>query len=555
MPPLNWTADTDLTSTGDEPAIPADTAVLTPQQAPVWARLVMPSIGDLIFLLTFWFLTFGSWGARLLSDADTGWHIRNGEQILGRHAVPYTDSFSYTMHGSPWYAWEWLYDVVLAIAHKFGGLNGVVVLSALLIALTFTTLFRMASRLCGNVVIAAALTLVAIGASSIHFLARPHLVTWLFVLVWLAALDKFRRDGNWKRLALLPVLMLIWVNLHGGFLLGLVLPVIYATANVWTAVTSSDVQTRRQNWAMARRIGIATLLTSAATLANPYGYKLYVHLSEYLGSSFLMNNISEFLSPDFHFVQVKLFLLLLVVALLAFALTKTSVLDILLVAFSTYAGLYAARNIPISAMLLTLVSAPMLARALDDIRLSDDLSSAIRRVARSTDNFSRRMMALERQLTWQVLPVALVALTLVVCANGGMIGSKQLLDLKFESKRLPVQAAEFLASNKIEAQVFAEDGWGGYLIYRLHPEGFSVFVDDRHDFYGEAFLKDYLKLTKLRRGWSDVLDRHWVNYVLIEPDAALANALRASADWNLMHQDGTAVVFARKVPIAPAMVK
>ena len=77
----------------------------------------------------------------MLYDADTGWHIRNGEIILATHSVPRTDLFSYTRAGQPWYAWEWLYDMVIAAIHHVAGLNGVVLFTAVIIAATFALLF------------------------------------------------------------------------------------------------------------------------------------------------------------------------------------------------------------------------------------------------------------------------------------------------------------------------------------------------------------------------------------------------------------------------------
>lgn len=107
----------------------------------------------------------------------------------------------------------------------------------------------------------------------------------------------------------------------------------------------------------------------------------------------------------------------------------------------------------------------------------------------------------------------------------------------------------------MKAQVFAQDGWGGYFIYRLNPDGFLVFIDDRYDFYGEAFLKDYLQVTRLGPKWSEILESHSVNYAVLEPESALATALRASSQWAAAHEDKTAVVFERKVPIPLKVVR
>ncbi|HET8669039.1 MAG TPA: hypothetical protein VFM10_13725, partial [Terriglobales bacterium] len=125
-----------------------------PGPSPLWVRLAMPSLADLLFIVTFWCLTIGMWGMGMLGDAGTGWHVRNGDHILATRSIPHVDYFSYTMSGRPWYAWEWLYDVVLACAHRLAGLNGVVVLSAVIVAFTFAFLFKLAARSSGNVAIA-----------------------------------------------------------------------------------------------------------------------------------------------------------------------------------------------------------------------------------------------------------------------------------------------------------------------------------------------------------------------------------------------------------------
>src|SRR5271157_2480281 len=103
-------------------------------------RFLLPSVRDMIFIFLFWSLLAGPLSNRPLADADIGWHIRSGEQILATHSLPRTDPFSSTMQGQPWFAWEWLYDILLGSLHHACGLNGVVWLCALLVAATFAML-------------------------------------------------------------------------------------------------------------------------------------------------------------------------------------------------------------------------------------------------------------------------------------------------------------------------------------------------------------------------------------------------------------------------------
>src|SRR5690349_10497547 len=156
---------------------------------PAWLRYVLPSASDLIFTALLVTLAYGVFASKLLGDAGIGWHIRNGQQILVTRAIPHTDSFSSTMAGKPWYAWEWLADAGIAWVHRAMGLEGVVFTGAFLIALTFAMAFRLLIAKGANLLLALFLIVLAISASTIHFFARPHVVTWIFAVVFLWVLD------------------------------------------------------------------------------------------------------------------------------------------------------------------------------------------------------------------------------------------------------------------------------------------------------------------------------------------------------------------------------
>src|SRR5258708_5602650 len=149
-----------------------------------WARLLIPSLSELFFVAILVWLFMGSGGAGwsgLLVDADVGWHIRTGEYILDHHAVPRHDLYSFSKPDAPWYAWEWLTDVIDAGLHRWAGLKGVVLAAAVLIAIFSTTLIcRMAWRGV-HLFLALAISLLGVGASSMHFLARPHIYTLVFL--------------------------------------------------------------------------------------------------------------------------------------------------------------------------------------------------------------------------------------------------------------------------------------------------------------------------------------------------------------------------------------
>jgi hypothetical protein len=504
--------------------------------SPAWLRWMMPSAADLIFVALLAVLVFTPLSVRLLGDAGIGWHIRTGQQILATHAIPRVDPFSSTMQGQPWFAWEWLYDVVVGQLESTLGLNGVVWVNAIVIAAVFACCFRLLLRHGTDLFVALVLVLLAVSASMIHFLARPHVVSWLFTLVWFAILDASEREDS-KRRALwaLPVLMLLWANIHGGFLIGFVLLAIFWLSAAWSWFSANEnrIEEALQKLAARRRVldlaGVG-LLSALASLLNPYGWNLYGHAYAYLSNRFLMDHIDEFRSPDFHGVAQKSFLALLLIALAALTARgrELRLSGVLTVLFAVYAGLYASRNIPVSSILLVMVAGPL----------------SVVPLAR---RFSARMAAVESNLRGHAWPIIMIALTLLIAANGGRAASAKLMDAHFGPQRMPVAAVDFLQRDylphsSIRGPVLGPDYWGGYFIYRMYPKA-QVVVDDRHDLYGEEFFKSYLKMVRLEPGWEEFLRDHPAGYAVLPREAALTSMLLANSKWKQVYGDDVAVVF------------
>ncbi len=521
-------------------------AAISTSAARSWSRFALPSVTDLIFIVVLISLSTGAVATRLLNDAGTGWHIRNGELILATHSITRTDPFSSTMQGKPWYAWEWLYDVVIAAVHARAGLNGVVFVSALLIALTFALTFRLALARGGNFLVTLFFLLFSMGAAAVHFLARPHLLSWLLAIVWFHILDSSQSSSvGGRRLFWLPALMLVWVNVHGGFLAGFILLACYfigAGIHYWRFRNPGDRDITRKR---LRRLGFVSLLTALASLVNPFGYGLHIHIYRYLSNRFLISHIDEFRSPDFHGVAQQCFVVLLLVTFVGVIITriKPSASEVLVILFAIASGLYATRNLPVSAILLTLAAAPLFGD-----RFAEPSTEGPSQANRSyLSALSARMGATERRMGVHAWAVLVLVVGTAVAFHGGKLGDQQLMSATFSDKRFPVQAVDAIAQRHIPGPIFAPDYWGGYLIYRLSP-GVKVVVDDRHDLYGEEFFKDYLKLVNVQPGWQEVLKKNNVNWVLIPPESPLAGVLGVQQRWTVDYQDDVAVVLRNHSP-------
>jgi hypothetical protein len=506
------------------------------------AAFLLPSIGDLIFLVLFFSLTYGVLGRALLGDAGIGWHIRNGENILATRMVPHVDSFSATMAGQPWFAWEWLYDAAIALIHKAAGLDGVVAFSALSIALTFALVFRLSLKKGASLGMTLVFLVLCILASSIHFLARPHVVGWLLTVVWFWILEGSHRSTLAEVRAdptpiLLPVLMIAWVNLHGSFVIGFLLLGIYFLADVLTAYTTSNEQLRTSALVHARLMGAVSVMSALTSLLNPFGYKLHVHVYQYLSSRFLMQHIEEFRSPDFRHLQAQSFLLLLALTVVGIVLVKAQLswAEWLVTAFCVFTGFWAARNLPTSSMLLTIVVAPLLSRA-----RQGKAFLKWRRFALS----QQRLRTIEMHFRGHLWPLVLVVVTSAVCLNHGNVFGRKVLDAHFSPERFPVHAVDFLIDHGNREPIFSLDSYGGYLIYRLYPK-VKVFIDDRHDFFGEAYLAKYLKVLHAEPGWQTVLDEAHANVVVVPTKSKISDALGQNGEWKMQFSDATATIFQR----------
>jgi len=512
-------------------------------------RFLLPSARDIIFIFLFWSLLAGALSNRSLADLDIGWHIRTGEGILETHTLPRTDPYSSTMYGQAWFAWEWFYDVLLGVLHHTCGLNGVAWLCAVLVASTFTLLLSQLLKRGTSLLLAIVFMLVAEAAATIHLFARPHIVSWLLALLWFVALERWEQGSapRWL-LWFFPVSTLLWVNLHGEWLFGLALLAIYAVASTVEALRTRDPFLAVGLTHRTRAMAWAWIASAAATLANPYGWRLHVHIYRYLSDHYLMNRIAEFRSPDFHGWSQRAFALILLLTLvaLASALRSIPLSRFLVVLLCVYTGLFSSRNLPVSSMLLVLIIGPMLWESFASLASKPGAWGWLGdRVGRMVA-FSDRVGAQELQLRGHLWAVVCAIAALAICLQGGRLGSHQLIHVQFDSKAAPISAVDFLEKQTSTQPVFSLDSWGGYLIYRLYPKRQVVF-DDRHDLYGSGRVRDMLILLQGETGWRRVLNDLQIRTVLLPPGSTLANLLRQlPQDWRVTYQDSVAVVLEKR---------
>ncbi len=535
---------------------------------------LLPSMTDVAFLLPLLLLFCGLAGVRtMLGDGDTGWHIRIGQWILAHRQVPQQDMFSFTKPGAPFFAWEWLWDVLAAKLYQYGGLGAVVVASLLVISLATALLYRLVYRRCGNPLVAIVLTGLAAAGSSIHWLARPHLLTMLFMVIFLSILERVR-EGRTGWLWALPAITILWTNLHGGFLIGIVIVGAYAGGELLGAVVTRDRDERSRSLRAAAKYLAATAGCALASLVNPYGYHLHTHLLVYFGDPFAMKYILEFHGTNFQ-APAAVFLEIMLILGLAAAVwyaRRRQFAEVLLIAGFGHLSLVMVRNMPIYVLAAApIIAAPMVAwlKALAEGPIAGWLRTAFETFV----DIGEELNPLERMWRMHVVPAAVMLLiALAVASPAAGVKFKPEYDPKaYPEKALaaanPAWLRAALGNQKSAGspladgatggrlfepsqRIFTPDEWGDYLIYKLSPQGFKVFVDGRSDFYGGKFGQAYIDVLDVKYTWQETLDRYGVDTILLPVDAPLAGALKESRRWRVAYDDGMAIV--SRPAVAPA---
>jgi len=481
-------------------------------------RLMVPTVVDVFFLV----LLAASFATpsglqSLLADGDTGWHIRTGELILASGRVPVADSFSFTRPGAPWFAWEWGSDVIFALLWRWKGTAAVAAFCGVAISLAAALLLRRGMQRGAGLAPALAATMAAVSASSIHYLARPHVFSILLYTVAIGWLQEDRVRPS-RRVWLLVPLTAVWANLHAGFIAWC------ATLLLLVALSLAD-----RDWARARRYTSLTAACVLASLANPYGWKLHRHVVEYLGSSWIMDHVQEFQSPSIRSEGMVVYALLLLAAVAAAA--RAERFEAALVVLWGFASLRSARHIPLFAT----IAAPLVAAT---------AASWWERAAGSTGR--RSAMALFREFS---LDLGLAPRASAWLAVAGLAVMVSLPAAGFSDSRFPIGAVErnlaLLTPAGPAPRVLTSDQWGDYLIFRLYPRQ-RVFFDGRSDFFGPALGADYRKLLAAEQGWRELLNRYRFELALLPHDWPLSTMLDGEPGWHRVYGDAVAVLYARE---------
>jgi hypothetical protein len=458
---------------------------------------------------------------RGMADPDVWWHLRTGQLILQNHALFHTDPYSFTRSGLPWVDHEWLSEIIMFVVYRVAGEGGLIVTFAAIIAATLLLVF---SRCPGRPYLAALMTLWGAVASAPMWGVRPQIFSLLLASVFLVLLDASEKRPNllwWT-----APLMLLWVNLHAGYPIGLAFLAFFFLGEGLEAAAGSESWQRSAP--RLKRLALAFALCLALVVLNPNGARIYSYPLETLRSSSMHKFIQEWFSPNFHdpmYVPLLLMLLALIVGL-ALSPRPPRLRSLVLLLATIPAGLRSMRHIPI----LVLVLVPVLA----------ELATLWIR-QRGERRVLQRGRGQPASRTLLVNVVVLITFAVFTVARIWQVLGSQATT---EAKHFPTAAVAFLERERPPGPIFNHYNWGGYLIWKLYPQ-YHVFIDGRADIYGDSFMEDFGSAYYLTDDWRKSLETWGIRTLVLPPDAPLVTALRTGTNWKQIYADSEAVILTR----------
>jgi len=452
-------------------------------------------------------------------DLDVWWHLSVGDWIVQHHAVPHSGILSRTAATRPWMSYSWGYEVLLARSYDWLSFVGMALFGTALTIAVALTVFWMLRRLSGKFWRAWMLSIVAVSAFLFSIMPRPVFFTMALYTVTLTLILDAKRTGRVRAMYWLPLVFVLWGNLHIQFVYGLFAVGLLTGINLLQRIAMRF--RTHPSFLLEPVLPTAPLFAilaccTLATCFGPYSYHLYGVLVQYSGSKVFYTMITELQALSF--LGASHFLELLLAAAGFFAIGWQKKLDLFKLPLLVVASVFAFRTTR-DAWFLCITAAAVIA------------------------DFPAPVKERDRPLSLpESAGVGLMGIVLLFLVARNTDFNQRGLDRAI-SNQFPVDAVNFLRKNPVGGPLYNSFDWGGFLIFYL-PE-YPVAIDGRGDLYGDELCGKFYATEGANASYRENPYLNEAGLVVLKNTVPLARLLPTDQRFRVIYHDDIATVLAR----------
>ncbi|MBA3066737.1 hypothetical protein KJ633_01460 [bacterium] len=496
-------------------------------------------------LIKFFYLGFFGFiftlNIREIMDPDFFWHLRTGQYILTNIAIPHTNIFSFTYPGIEWLNHEWLSQVLLYAIYNVGGFISLIYMKAALLTLTFIIFFTTLLKISKSRIVSFFFTALAVRISMPYFTMRPQIFSYFLLAALMYILYAYITDVSRKKmLKIIPLLMLLWVNLHGVYIIGMATLAVFAFCEIFETFKitqrANNVLAALKQSPLFKIFAISCVLL----LINPYTWKSLIYPVTYLfGQGRLHTHyITEWQSVNFHegYALFVVFYCLIVYLSFAFSKSKTARELIVILIFS-YLGISANRNLPLMVLVVT--------------------PAAVFAGKYFFNLYAQRFQLwnIKHKFRFLCLHIILIFIPLVFGYSFFYMNERMLGNNPIDTLRFPQDSVEYLKNNDYsEKRILNLYKWGGYFIWHLYPQ-YKNFIDGRGIMFPADFLVEYFNFAKLKIDWKVFLEKHKIDMILWDKNSPVSTILTESNNWKIIFEGRSSCIYAKSSVKTPDTVR
>ena len=479
-------------------------------------------------------------GVIRIGDYDIWFHLKAGEYILETGKISHLDPFSYTNPDLPWIVHSWISAVVFHIVNALAGIKGLILFNALMISVAFTFIYlnmRLYMEKGRSIIFAVMVLVLAAYALRFRMWIRPHTFEFIYLTAFVYIINLYRSGGK-NRLYLLPLIEILWVNTHGSFILGLIIPCIYVAGDILNSflrkakpIVAEAAEDIRSPMTLAKAMVVVGILNLVASLLNPDFYGALV-------SSFTI------LSPII--AKIDEFQPLTLNHLWGYSLRYTWGFSILVILGVT-GFILKGRRLDFTDLLLLLAFVLMSVKGIRFLAEFSLLAAPVI-VKNLNSSFLSLIASRERVVGFIIAVIFIIALPVQIASSN--IYS---FGLGVKEHIFPERALAFIDRAEVKGNLYNSYAFGDYIIYRSFPEK-KVFIHghNRSDYFPVDFYNDYIDAHESPDIWRALTNKYNITHTVLEyyrTDIAGKEAmlhLAINKQWLPIYWDSTAIVYLRK---------